>query len=122
MTSVLKWIPGMTPEPDMWTIYIESDRKGIRRLIRKIADEVERRGNMPTGGMASENTEIVLPDSRALQGFSFRIDEAIWRTAITEVCQSTSRAFASISGDMLILDDGQTVRLSECRVSSFEKA
>lgn len=72
-----------------------------------------------SGGMISENTEILLPDGTLMFGVSYKGDLNGWENKIKDFCATLNLLHGEICVASLILSDGKIVSLSKCSICFY---
>jgi len=69
-----------------------------------------------SGGIVSDSCRITLPNGQRFLALSFHGDLDGWRKAVEAGARNLGLSLARIEDDHLIISDGQSVPLSECKV------
>jgi hypothetical protein len=108
--------PGITPVTGVEFIYYEdfetSSASGHFRTLLDSAGELV----ASHGGIVSDSCRIEAPNGECFRALSFHGDLDGWRTAVEAGARTLGLRLARIEDDHLIISDGQSVPLSECKV------
>lgn len=97
-------------------IYYEDD--GIRSASSQFRKLLDSAGEFTasSGGTVSDSCRIALPNGQCFLALSLHGDLDGWRKAVEAGARNLGLRLARIEDDHLIISDGQSVPLSECKV------
>lgn len=112
-------IPGTAehmPKGDSHYRYVSDDgsRDFARQFDRLSANAAPRHAKH--GGMGTQGCRLWLPDGSLFHPIGYRGDYDGWRADIETAAQRLGLFVARIEGDRIIVDDGRSFSLSECRL------
>jgi hypothetical protein len=112
-------IPGTVPVGGREFLYVLDDgTDDFSALFEKLtAGSTGHRAT--TGGAITENCRLFLPDGRLFHALSYKGDLEGWRKDIEEAVDTLGLQVAAISIDRLVLSDGHSVALSDCRTEFY---
>ena len=71
---------------------------------------------LKSGGATEQGCTLWLPDGMQFHAMSYHGDIEGWRKQIAQGAQELGLLTARISGDTLLISDGQKIKIAECRV------
>ncbi len=108
--------PGINPVAGVEFIYYEdfhtsSASSQFRKLLASAGEFTA-----SSGGIVSDSCRITLPNGQRFLALSFHGDRDGWRNAVEAGARTLGLRLARIQGGHLMVSDGQSVPLSECKV------
>ncbi len=108
--------PGINPVAGVEFFYYEDFHTGsASSQFRKLLDSAGE-FTASSGGIVSDSCRITLPNGQCFLALSFHGDLDGWRKAVEAGARNLGLRLARIEDDRLIIFDGQSVPLSECKV------
>ncbi|MBW8775743.1 MAG: hypothetical protein JF596_12175 [Stenotrophomonas sp.] len=108
--------PGINPAAGVELFYYEDFHTGsASSQFRKLLDSAGE-FTASSGGIVSDSCRITLPNGQCFLALSFHGDLDGWRKAVEAGARNLGLRLARIEDDRLIIFDGQSVPLSECKV------
>ncbi len=112
-------IPGTAehmPKGDSHYKYVSDDgTRDFGRQFDRLSVNAEPR-KAKSGGMSTQGCRLWLPDGTLFHPIGYRVDYDGWRADIETAAQRLGLFVARIEGDRIIVDDGRSFPLSECRL------
>jgi hypothetical protein len=68
------------------------------------------------GGILNEEVTIALPQEIRLHGVSYKGDIDGWRRCLLEWCMKSGLVWGEIVGDSIVLSNGETQPLQDCKI------
>ena len=112
-------VPGVTSSVDEEVVYVEDIIEGdfiefFRKLIRYVDPPL-----IKSGGAVLDGCILTTPNGQNFQAISCRGDLEGWRKQISEGANGLKIATGHIKDNILILSNGDLVRLEDCLVKFY---
>ncbi|WP_083838985.1 hypothetical protein [Rhodanobacter fulvus] len=109
-------LPGLSPVEGVEFHYYEDDGKNkAKKQFNALLDSaglIE----ASSGGVVSDSCTIYLSDNRRFHALSYHGDIDGWREAVEAGANARGLLLARIEGDQLVVSDGRSIPLSECKI------
>ncbi|GGF31549.1 hypothetical protein GCM10011611_42120 [Aliidongia dinghuensis] len=109
-------IPGTVDVKGIEYVYFSDNGKGSFRKQFLTLGQNMSRPVQEHGGIISQACRITIPDGTLFHGLSYRGDMEDWRLQMRESTEALGLLLARIEGDRLVISDGRSVPLAECKV------
>jgi hypothetical protein len=117
MSHIKRHIPGTMQVEGREFLFVEvRSNEVFTELVDKIFASCPTVSPPRSGGILEEKAWITLQDNTLLLGVSYKGDLQGWRKKIQGFCKESGRMFGIPSSDKLLLADGTSVALSDCKV------
>jgi hypothetical protein len=108
--------PGTNPVAGVEFVYYEDyETSGAASQFEELMDSAGE-VTVSSGGIVSDSCRIVAPNDQCFRALSFHGDLDGWRAAVEVGARTLGLRLARIEGDHLMISDGQSVPLSECKL------
>ncbi|MEZ2311574.1 hypothetical protein AB6809_33615 [Paraburkholderia sp. RCC_158] len=110
-------IPGTVAVDGTEFIYFSDDGKNnFRKQFRNLT-EFTTPPYAQSGGVNERGCAIALPDGQLFHAIAYHGDTEGWRKDIHAGAKALSVLLAKIEGDKLVVSDGRTFSLNECKIA-----